>query len=42
MINMELCLEETEDLLYKHQNDKPVAAIIVEPIQAEGGNQRKK
>ncbi|ROT63455.1 putative 4-aminobutyrate aminotransferase, mitochondrial [Penaeus vannamei] len=33
------CLEETEDLIHKYNAaGKPVAAILVEPIQAEGGD----
>lgn len=33
------CLEETEDLIHKYNAaGKPVAAIVVEPIQAEGGD----
>uniref|UniRef100_A0A8C5GCU5 Uncharacterized protein n=1 Tax=Gouania willdenowi TaxID=441366 RepID=A0A8C5GCU5_GOUWI len=33
------CLEETEDLIVKwRQKGKPVAGIVIEPIQAEGGD----
>ena len=34
------CLEAVEELfhLYKHEKKAPVAAVIVEPIQAEGGD----
>ncbi|MFT7812130.1 4-aminobutyrate aminotransferase, mitochondrial-like [Arapaima gigas] len=33
------CLEETEDLIAKWaQKGKPVAGIVIEPIQAEGGD----
>lgn len=33
------CLEETEDLIVKYRKKgKPVAGIIVEPIQSEGGD----
>ena len=33
------CLETVEELfhLYNHEKNAPVAAVIVEPIQAEGG-----
>ena len=33
------CLEAVEELfdLYRHEKNAPVAAVIVEPIQAEGG-----
>uniref|UniRef100_A0A3P8VSI5 4-aminobutyrate--2-oxoglutarate transaminase n=1 Tax=Cynoglossus semilaevis TaxID=244447 RepID=A0A3P8VSI5_CYNSE len=35
----ERCLEETEDLIVKwRQKGKPVAGIVIEPIQAEGGD----
>ena len=36
-MEVERCLEETEDLMYKHLETCPVAAVITEPIQAEGG-----
>jgi len=32
------CLEETEDLIAKWNPASPIAAMIVEPIQAEGGD----
>ena len=37
------CLEITQHLLHKYKYEKgaPVAAVIVEPIQAEGGMLRK-
>jgi 4-aminobutyrate aminotransferase/(S)-3-amino-2-methylpropionate transaminase len=32
------CLEEIEDIIYnKSKSDSPVAAVIAEPIQSEGG-----
>lgn len=37
LIEVHRCLEETEELIYKQQYKSPVAAIITEPIQAEGG-----
>ena len=35
------CLEQVEDLFYKYSKEKnaPVAAVIIEPIQSEGGRQ---
>ncbi|CAH2073992.1 unnamed protein product, partial [Iphiclides podalirius] len=32
------CLEQVEDIIEKYKKCKPVAAIVVEPIQAEGGD----
>lgn len=34
------CLEQVEDLFYKYSKEKnaPVAAVIIEPIQSEGGD----
>ncbi|XP_010779853.1 4-aminobutyrate aminotransferase, mitochondrial-like [Notothenia coriiceps] len=33
------CLEEVEDLIVKwRQKGKPVAGVVIEPIQAEGGD----
>ena len=37
MLDVHRCLEETEDIIYRQQEKSPVAAIITEPIQAEGG-----
>ena len=31
------CLEEVEETIYQHSYTMPVAAVIVEPIQSEGG-----
>ena len=31
------CLEEAEETIYQHLHTAPVAAVIVEPIQSEGG-----
>lgn len=35
----ERCLEEVEDLINKYKETSPVAAVIIEPIQGEGGMQ---
>ncbi|XP_056640072.1 4-aminobutyrate aminotransferase, mitochondrial-like [Diorhabda sublineata] len=32
------CLEEVEDLMVKHKRHFPIAGIIIEPIQSEGGD----
>ncbi|XP_003385623.1 PREDICTED: 4-aminobutyrate aminotransferase, mitochondrial-like isoform X2 [Amphimedon queenslandica] len=32
------CLEEVEETIYQHLHTAPVAAVIVEPIQSEGGD----
>lgn len=33
----ERCLEEVEDLICRYKKTSPVAGVIIEPIQAEGG-----
>lgn len=33
----ERCLEEVEDLICRYEKTSPVAGVIIEPIQAEGG-----
>jgi len=32
------CLEETENIIEEWKHKKPIAALIIEPIQAEGGD----
>jgi 4-aminobutyrate aminotransferase/(S)-3-amino-2-methylpropionate transaminase len=32
------CLEVIEDLFHQYQKTSPVAAVIIEPIQSEGGD----